>query len=98
VASSGRRRDIARSRRDDEDFTLSGGRPLADAIRKTGKTGKTLTTIYVSCNDQDDLCGLRPGAEAFPNASVRTLSSLTIVRNPAAHERRLHLQFTMRLS
>jgi len=51
----------------DGGFTLSDGRALADAIRKTGKV---LTAIYVSCNDPDYYFGLRPVVEAFPNAKV----------------------------
>ena len=51
----------------DGGFTLSDGRALADAIRNTGKT---LTTIYVTCNDPDYYFGLRPVVEAFPNAKV----------------------------
>ncbi|CAN7716360.1 MBL fold metallo-hydrolase [Neorhizobium tomejilense] len=51
----------------DGGFTLLDGRILADAIRKTGKT---LTTIYVTCNDPDYYFGLRPVVEAFPDAKV----------------------------
>ena len=51
----------------DGGFTLSDGHALADAIRKTGKT---LTTIYVTCNDPDYYFGLRPVVEAFPDAKV----------------------------
>lgn len=51
----------------DGGFTLSDGRALADAIRKTGKR---LTTIYVTCNDPDYYFGLRPVVEAFPEAKV----------------------------
>jgi glyoxylase-like metal-dependent hydrolase (beta-lactamase superfamily II) len=51
----------------DGGFTFSDGRALADAI---SKTGKTLTTIYVSCNDPDYYFGLRPVVEAFPDAKV----------------------------
>lgn len=51
----------------DGGFTLSDGRVLADTIRKTGKR---LTTIYVTCNDPDYYFGLRPVVEAFPEAKV----------------------------
>lgn len=51
----------------DGGFTLSDGRALADAIRKTGKV---LRTIYVTCNDPDFYFSLRPVVEAFPEAKV----------------------------
>ncbi|MBB4120663.1 MBL fold metallo-hydrolase [Martelella radicis] len=51
----------------DGGFTLSDGRALAQAIRDTGKT---LTTIYVSCSDPDYYFGLGPVVEAFPEAKV----------------------------
>lgn len=51
----------------DGGFTLSDGRAVADAIRKTGKR---LTTIYVTCNDPDYYFGLRPVVDAFPEAKV----------------------------
>lgn len=51
----------------DGGFTLSDGRAVADAIKATGKT---LTTIYVSCSDPDYYFGLRPVADAFPGAKI----------------------------
>jgi glyoxylase-like metal-dependent hydrolase (beta-lactamase superfamily II) len=51
----------------DGGFTLSDGRTLAEAVRKTGKH---LTTIYVSQSDPDYYFGLRPLKEAFPEARV----------------------------
>jgi glyoxylase-like metal-dependent hydrolase (beta-lactamase superfamily II) len=51
----------------DGGFTLSDGRAVADAIKATGKT---LTTIYVSCSDPDYYFGLRPIADAFPGAKI----------------------------
>lgn len=51
----------------DGGFTLSDGRTVAEAIIKTGKR---LTTIYVTCNDPDYYFGLRPVVDAFPNAKV----------------------------
>lgn len=51
----------------DGGFTLSDGRAVADAIKATGKT---LTTIYVSCSDPDYYFGLRPIVDAFPKAKV----------------------------
>lgn len=51
----------------DGGFTLSDGRAVADAIKATGRT---LTTIYVSCSDPDYYFGLRPIADAFPGAKV----------------------------
>jgi glyoxylase-like metal-dependent hydrolase (beta-lactamase superfamily II) len=51
----------------DGGFTLSDGRAVADAIKKTGKR---LTTIYVSCSDPDYYFGLRPIVDAFPKAKV----------------------------
>jgi len=51
----------------DGGFTLADGRVVADAIKATGKT---LTTIYVSCSDPDYYFGLRPIADAFPDAKI----------------------------
>ncbi|MCE3544008.1 MBL fold metallo-hydrolase, partial [Escherichia coli] len=51
----------------DGGFTLSDGRAVADAIKATGKT---LTTIYISCSDPDYYFGLRPIVDAFPKAKV----------------------------
>lgn len=51
----------------DGGFTLSDGKAVAEAIKKTGKR---LTTIYVTCNDPDYYFGLRPVVEAFPDAKV----------------------------
>lgn len=51
----------------DGGFTLSDGKAVADAIKATGKT---LTTIYVSCSDPDFYFSLRPVVEAFPDAKV----------------------------
>lgn len=51
----------------DGGFTLSDGRAVADSIKKTGKH---LSTIYVSCNDPDYYFGLRPIVESFPDAKV----------------------------
>lgn len=51
----------------DGGFTLSDGRAVAEAITKTGKR---LTTIYVTCNDPDYYFGLRPVVDAFPDAKV----------------------------
>jgi glyoxylase-like metal-dependent hydrolase (beta-lactamase superfamily II) len=51
----------------DGGFTLSDGRAVADAIKKTGKH---LSAIYVSCNDPDYYFSLRPIVEAFPAAKV----------------------------
>ena len=51
----------------DGGFTLSDGRAVAEAIIKTGKR---LTTIYVTCNDPDYYFGLRPVVDAFPDAKV----------------------------
>ncbi|WP_419896003.1 MBL fold metallo-hydrolase [Roseomonas sp. USHLN139] len=51
----------------DGGFTLPDGRALAEAIKATGKR---LTTIYVSQSDPDYYFGLRPVAEAFPQARV----------------------------
>ena len=51
----------------DGGFTLSDGRAVAEAI---SKTGKRLTTIYVTCNDPDYYFSLRPVADAFPEAKV----------------------------
>lgn len=59
----------------DGGFTLSDGKAVADAIKATGKR---LTTIYVSCNDPDYYFGLRPIADAFPEAKV--------IANPATVE------------
>ncbi|QND51275.1 MBL fold metallo-hydrolase [Phyllobacterium sp. 628] len=56
----------------DGGFTLSDGRVVADAIKATGKT---LTTIYVSCSDPDYYFGLRPIAEAFPGAKIIAASA-----------------------
>ncbi|QCL97667.1 MBL fold metallo-hydrolase [Agrobacterium tumefaciens] len=51
----------------DGGFTLSDGKAVAEAIKKTGKR---LTTIYVTCNDPDYYFGLRPVVDAFPEAKV----------------------------
>ncbi|WP_426226996.1 MBL fold metallo-hydrolase [Pararhizobium sp. DWP3-4] len=51
----------------DGGFTLSDGKAVADAIKATHKR---LTTIYISCNDPDYYFGLRPIADAFPDAKV----------------------------
>lgn len=51
----------------DGGFTLSDGKAVADAIKATRKR---LTTIYISCNDPDYYFGLRPIADAFPDAKV----------------------------
>ncbi|WP_448949834.1 MBL fold metallo-hydrolase [Labrys neptuniae] len=51
----------------DGGFTLSDGRKLVEAIKASGKT---LTTIYVSCPDPDYYFSLRPVVEAFPAAKV----------------------------
>lgn len=51
----------------DGGFTLSDGRAVADAIKSTGKS---LSTIFVSCNDPDYYFSLRPIIEAFPDAKV----------------------------
>jgi glyoxylase-like metal-dependent hydrolase (beta-lactamase superfamily II) len=51
----------------DGGFTLSDGRKLAEAIKASGKT---LTTVYVSCPDPDYYFSLRPVVEAFPAAKV----------------------------
>lgn len=56
----------------DGGFTLSDGRVVADAIKATGKT---LTTIYVSCSDPDYYFGLRPIVDAFPKAKVIAASA-----------------------
>lgn len=56
----------------DGGFTLSDGRAVADAIKATGKT---LTTIYVSCSDPDYYFGLRPIADAFPHAKIIAASA-----------------------
>ncbi|MGF6174179.1 MBL fold metallo-hydrolase [Ensifer sp. 4252] len=51
----------------DGGFTLSDGKAVAEAIKATGKT---LTTIFVSCSDPDFYFSLRPIVEAFPDAKV----------------------------
>lgn len=51
----------------DGGFTLPDGRAVAEAI---GKTGKKLTTIYISCSDPDYYFSLGPIVEAFPDAKV----------------------------
>ncbi|MEW9305790.1 MBL fold metallo-hydrolase [Labrys neptuniae] len=51
----------------DGGFTLSDGRKLAEAIKASGRT---LTTIYVSCPDPDYYFSLRPVVEAFSAAKV----------------------------
>src|ERR1051326_3716144 len=56
----------------DGSFTLSDGRAVAEAVRRTGKK---LTTIYVSQSDPDYYFSLKPVREAFPNASVLAASA-----------------------
>jgi glyoxylase-like metal-dependent hydrolase (beta-lactamase superfamily II) len=56
----------------DGGFTLSDGRAVADAIKATGRT---LKTIYVSCSDPDYYFGLRPIVDAFPKAKVIAASA-----------------------
>jgi glyoxylase-like metal-dependent hydrolase (beta-lactamase superfamily II) len=51
----------------DGSFTLSDGRAVAEAVRRTGKR---LTTIYVSQSDPDYYFSLGPIKEAFPHARV----------------------------
>ncbi|TSE03087.1 MBL fold metallo-hydrolase [Mesorhizobium intechi] len=51
----------------DGGFSYPDGRALAEAIKATGKT---LKTIYVSQSDPDYYFGLMPVHDAFPNAKV----------------------------
>ena len=51
----------------DGGFTLSDGRAVAEAVRRTGKR---LTTIYISQSDPDYYFSLGPIKDAFPNARV----------------------------
>ena len=51
----------------DGSFTLSDGRAVTEAVRRTGKR---LTTIYVSQSDPDYYFSLGPIKEAFPHARV----------------------------
>jgi glyoxylase-like metal-dependent hydrolase (beta-lactamase superfamily II) len=56
----------------DGGFTYPDGRALAEAIKATGKT---LKTIYVSQSDPDYYFGLGPVHAAFPNARVLAASA-----------------------
>jgi glyoxylase-like metal-dependent hydrolase (beta-lactamase superfamily II) len=56
----------------DGGFTLADGRLLAEAIQKTGKK---LTTIYISQSDPDYYFSLGPVRAAFPEARVVAASS-----------------------
>lgn len=56
----------------DGGFTLADGRLLAEAIQKTGKK---LTTIYISQSDPDYYFSLGPVRAAFPKARVVAASS-----------------------
>ena len=51
----------------DGGFTLSDGRVVAEAVRRTGKR---LTTVYISQSDPDYYFSLGPIKDAFPNARV----------------------------
>lgn len=56
----------------DAGFTFSDGKALAEAIRKTGKR---LTTIYISQSDPDYYFSLAPIRTAFPHARVIAASA-----------------------
>ncbi|MGH8050828.1 MAG: MBL fold metallo-hydrolase [Arenimonas sp.] len=57
----------------DAQFRLEDGKALVEMIRASGKT---LTTIYVTCGDPDFYFGLQAIAEAFPNAKVLASSKV----------------------
>ena len=56
----------------DGGFNYPDGRALADAIKATGKT---LKTIYISQSDPDYYFSLKPVLEAFPDAEVIAASA-----------------------
>lgn len=69
----------------DAGFTFSDAQVLIAAIKKTGKT---LTTIYVSQSDPDYYFGLSPIKAAFPTARV-IAASATIAAIKASVEKKL---------
>ena len=57
----------------DAQFRVDDGKALVAMIRASGKT---LTTIYITCGDPDFYFGLQPIVTAFPNAKVLASSSV----------------------
>ncbi len=57
----------------DAQFRVDDGKALVEMVRASGKT---LTTIYVTCGDPDYYFGLEPIVEAFPNAKVVASSNV----------------------
>jgi glyoxylase-like metal-dependent hydrolase (beta-lactamase superfamily II) len=66
----------------DGSFTLSDGRAVAEAVRRTGKR---LTTIYVSQSDPDYYFSLGPIKEAFPAQTFVFTDSLLAIRSSCLH-------------
>jgi hypothetical protein len=69
----------------DGGFTLSDGRTVAEAIKRSGKQ---LTHIYISQSDPDYYFGLAPIKAAFPDAQV-VAASATVVAIKASVEKKL---------
>jgi glyoxylase-like metal-dependent hydrolase (beta-lactamase superfamily II) len=69
----------------DGGFTLSDGRSVAEAIKRSGKQ---LTHIYISQSDPDYYFGLAPIKAAFPNAEV-IAASATVAAIKANVEKKL---------
>lgn len=69
----------------DGGFTLSDGRSVAEAIKRSGKQ---LTHIYISQSDPDYYFGLTPIKAAFPNAQV-IAASATVATIKANVEKKL---------
>jgi len=69
----------------DGGFTLSDGRSVAEAIKRSGKQ---LTHIYISQSDPDYYFGLAPIKAAFPSAEV-IASSATVAAIKANVEKKL---------
>ncbi len=57
----------------DAQFRVDDGKALIEMILASGKT---LTTIYITCGDPDYYFGLEPIVEAFPNAKVLASSDV----------------------
>jgi len=57
----------------DAQFRVEDGKALVEMIRASGKT---LTTIYITCGDPDFYFGLEPIVKAFPNAKVLASSEV----------------------
>ncbi|MEQ1754723.1 MAG: MBL fold metallo-hydrolase [Micropepsaceae bacterium] len=68
----------------DGGFTYSDGRAVADAIKATGKT---LRTIYVSQSDPDYYFSLKPIMEAFPEALVIAASDTVAAINGSVEKK-----------